>query len=105
MYNFGIPSTLKAYFDQIARAGVTFRYNENGPEGLLSGKKVYIFAARGGMYAGTALDSQTTYVRDFLNFLGITDIEFVYAEGLNMGDDVKEKALTSAKNRLLKLAA
>jgi FMN-dependent NADH-azoreductase len=105
MYNFGIPSTLKAYFDQIARAGVTFRYTENGPEGLLSGKKVYIFAARGGMYAGTALDSQTAYVRDFLNFLGISDIEFVYAEGLNMGDDAKGKALAGAKERLLKLAA
>ncbi len=105
MYNFGIPSTLKAYFDQIARAGVTFRYTGNGPEGLLSGKKVYIFAARGGMYAGTALDSQTAYVRDFLNFLGIRDVEFVYAEGLNMGDDVKDKALAGAKERLLKLAA
>jgi FMN-dependent NADH-azoreductase len=105
MYNFGIPSTLKAYFDQIARAGMTFRYTENGPEGLLSGKKVYIFAARGGLYAGTALDSQTTYVRDFLNFLGITDVEFIYAEGLNMGDDAKDKALASAKDRLLKLAA
>ena len=105
MYNFGIPSTLKAYFDQIARAGVSFRYTENGPEGLLSGKKAYIFAARGGLYAGTALDSQTTYMRDFLNFLGITDVEFIYAEGLNMGDDAKDKALASAKDRLLKLAA
>jgi FMN-dependent NADH-azoreductase len=105
MYNFGIPSTLKAYFDQIARAGVTFRYTENGPEGLLSGKKVYIFATRGGMYAGTALDSQTNYVRDFLNFLGITDVEFVYAEGLNMGEDTKDKALTGAKKRLAELAA
>jgi FMN-dependent NADH-azoreductase len=105
MYNFGIPSTLKAYFDQIARAGVTFRYTENGPEGLLSGKKVYIFATRGGMYAGTALDSQTNYVRDFLNFLGITDVEFVYAEGLNIGGDTKDKALTGAKKRLAELAA
>jgi FMN-dependent NADH-azoreductase len=105
MYNFGIPSTLKAYFDQIARAGVTFRYTENGPEGLLSGKKVYIFATRGGMYAGTALDSQTNYVCDFLNFLGITDVEFVYAEGLNMGGDTKDKALTGAKKRLAELAA
>ncbi len=105
MYNFGIPSTLKAYFDQIARAGVTFRYTENGPEGLLSGKKVYIFAARGGMYAGTALDSQTTYVRDFLKFIGITDVEFIYAEGLNMGDDAKHKALALAKDRLAELAA
>jgi FMN-dependent NADH-azoreductase len=105
MYNFGIPSTLKAYFDHIARAGVTFRYTENGPEGLLTDKKVYIFAARGGQYAGTALDSQTTYVRDFLNFLGITSVEFVYAEGLNMGTDKKEKALTAAKTKLTVLAA
>ena len=104
MYNFGIPSTLKTYFDQIARAGVTFRYTENGPEGLLTGKQAYIFATRGGQYAGTALDSQTTYVRDFLNFLGITDIEFVYAEGLNMSPDTKEKALADAKVKLQELA-
>ena len=105
MYNFGIPSTLKAYFDQIARAGVTFRYTENGPEGLLSGKKAYVFATRGGIYAGTALDSQTTYVRDFLNFIGIADVEFVYAEGLNMGDKIKDKALAEAEQRLIQLAA
>ncbi|WP_431067172.1 FMN-dependent NADH-azoreductase [Methylotuvimicrobium sp.] len=104
MYNFGIPSTLKAYFDRIARAGLTFRYTENGPEGLLPGKKVYVFAARGGMYAGTALDSQTNYVRDFLNFLGITDIEFVYAEGLNMGEQAKDQALAGAHRRLAELA-
>jgi len=105
MYNFGIPSTLKAYFDQIARAGVTFRYTENGPEGLILGKKVYIFATRGGIYAGTALDSQTNYVRDFLKFLGMTDVEFIYAEGLNKGDDTKHKTLASAKEKLLGLAA
>lgn len=105
MYNFGIPSTLKAYFDQIARAGVTFRYTANGPEGLLTGKKAYIFAARGGMFAGTPLDSQTNYVRDFLGFLGITDVVFVYAEGLNMGEAAKETALSAAKQRLAELAA
>lgn len=104
MYNFGIPSTLKAYFDQIARAGVTFRYTANGPEGLLTGKKAYIFAARGGLYAGTPLDSQTGYVRDFLAFLGITDVEFIYAEGLNMGETAKETALVEAKRRLAELA-
>ena len=85
MYNFGVPSTLKAYFDHVARAGVTFRYTANGPVGLLTGKEVYVFATRGGIYAGTPLDTQTTYVRDFLRFLGIDDVEFVYAEGLNMG--------------------
>ena len=105
MYNFGIPSTLKAYFDQIARAGITFRYTENGPEGLLKDKKVYVFAARGGMYAGTPLDSQTSYVRNFLGFLGITDVEFVYAEGLNMGEASKETALNKAKQQLTALAA
>jgi FMN-dependent NADH-azoreductase len=71
MYNFGIPSTLKAYFDHIARAGVTFRYSANGAEGLLTAKKVIIFATRGGLYAGTPLDSQTSYVQSFLNFLGL----------------------------------
>jgi len=105
MYNFGIPSTLKAYFDHIARAGVTFRYTENGPEGLLAGKKAYIFATRGGQYAGTALDTQTSYVRDFLSFLGITDVEFIYAEGLNMGANIKDKALAEAKVKLAALAA
>ncbi|MBS3955886.1 MAG: NAD(P)H-dependent oxidoreductase [Methylomicrobium sp.] len=105
MYNFGIPSTLKAYFDQIARAGLTFRYTENGPEGLLTDKKVFVFATRGGKYAGTPLDSQTTYVRDFLNFLGISEIEFIYAEGLNMGEEMKDKALATAHQRLAELVA
>lgn len=105
MYNFGIPSTLKAYFDHIARAGITFQYTANGPVGLLTGKKVYVFAARGGLYAGTPLDSQTAYVRDFLAFLGISDVEFVYAEGLNMGEPSKQTALASARERLEQLAA
>src|SRR5690606_30538919 len=65
MYNFGIPSGLKAYFDHIARAGVTFRYTENGPEGLLADRPVYIVATRGGIYAGTELDTQTPYLRTF----------------------------------------
>jgi len=105
MYNFGVPSTLKAWFDHIARAGVTFRYTATGPEGLLTGKKVTIFAARGGLYAGTPKDSQTTYVRDFLAFIGITEVEFVYAEGLNMGDESKAAALTAAHDKLAELAA
>ncbi len=104
MYNFGIPSMLKAYFDHIARAGVTFRYTATGPVGLLEGKKVYVFATRGGLYAGTAKDSQTTYVRDFLAFLGITDVEFIYAEGLNLGEDKKAAALSSAREQLAQLA-
>ena len=96
MYNFGIPSTLKAYFDHIARAGVTFRYTEKGPVGLLTGKRLYVFAARGGLYAGTPKDTQTAYVRDFFGFLGITDVEFVYAEGLAIGTESKEASLRKA---------
>jgi len=103
MYNFGVPSTLKAYFDHIARAGVTFRYTEKGPEGLLKGKKVYVFAARGGLYVGTSRDTQTGYVRDFLGFIGIDDVEFVYAEGLNMGEASKQTALAGAEDTIRQL--
>src|SRR6185436_20103075 len=100
MYNFGVPSTLKAYFDHVARAGVTFKYTDKGSVGLLTGKKAYVFAARGGMYAGTPRDTQTQYVRDFLAFLGITDVEFVYAEGLAMGDASKAASLEKARASL-----
>jgi FMN-dependent NADH-azoreductase len=96
MYNFGVPSSLKAYFDHVARAGVTFQYTETGPKGLLTGKKAIVFAARGGRYAGTALDTQSGFVRDFLRFIGIDDVEFVYAEGLAMGDAPKAEALATA---------
>lgn len=98
MYNFGVPSMLKAYFDHVARAGVTFRYTANGPVGLLTGKRVYVFAARGGRYAGTPSDTQTGYVRQFLAFLGIDDVEFVYAEGLAIGEASKETALAQARH-------
>ena len=96
LYNFGIPSTLKAYFDHVARAGETFKYTANGPEGLLKGKKAYVFAARGGQYAGTPLDTQTGYVRDFLAFIGIDDVTFVYAENLARSGGAKEEALAKA---------
>ncbi len=104
MYNFGVPSTLKAYFDHVARAGVTFRYTEQGPQGLLTGKKAYVFAARGGLYSGSPLDTQTGYVRDFLRFLGIADVEFVYAEGLSMGDPAKTAAIETAQRSAHDLA-
>src|SRR3546814_5269245 len=81
LYNCGVPSTLKAYFDHLARAGITFRYTANGPEGLLADRKVYVFAARGGFHKDTPSDSQTPFVTTFLNFIGLRDIEFVYAEG------------------------
>lgn len=105
MYNFGIPSTLKAYFDHVARAGITFRYTESGPEGLLTGKKVYVLAARGGAYQGTPLDTSTQYVTNFLRFLGIEDIEFVYAEGLAMGEERAQAAFDQVQNRIARLAA
>jgi FMN-dependent NADH-azoreductase len=105
MYNFGIPSMLKAYFDHIARAGVTFRYTEKGPVGLLTGKKVYVFATRGGLYAGTPLDTQTTYVGDFLRFLGIEDVEFIYAEGLAVNDASKQAGLAHAQKAIERMNA
>ena len=105
MYNFGIPSTLKAYFDHIARAGVTFGYTEQGPVGLLTGKKAYVIATRGGRYARTALDLQSAYVRQFLGFVGIDDVEFVYAEGLAYGDETRAAALNDAGVRIEQLAA
>lgn len=100
MYNFGVPSQLKAYFDHVARAGVTFRYTEKGAVGLLTGKQAYVFAARGGLYAGTPKDTQTAYVRDFLAFVGLSDVEFVYAEGLATGDEARKRALAGARHAL-----
>jgi FMN-dependent NADH-azoreductase len=105
MYNFGVPSTLKAYFDHVARAGVTFRYTATGPEGLLTGKEAYIFATRGGLYAGTPRDTETTYMRDFLRFLGIEAVRFVYAEGLAMDAGKKASALAEAQRSIDRLAA
>lgn len=105
MYNLGIPSTLKSWIDQIARAGITFRYTENGPQGLLNGKKVYVLATRGGVYAGTSFDTQTDYVKNFFGFIGITDVEFIYAEGLNMGEESKAAALKAAHETVNRLAA
>ncbi|WP_444890337.1 FMN-dependent NADH-azoreductase [Microbulbifer sp. DLAB2-AA] len=102
MYNFTIPSTLHTYFDHIARAGITFRYTENGPEGLLKNKKAIIFVARGGYYGDN--HAQSTFLRQFLGFVGITDVEFVYSEGLATGEEAKEKATTAANERIAQLA-
>ena len=103
MYNFGVPSTLKAYFDHIARAGVTFRYTEKGAVGLLGGKKVYVFAARGGKYQGTPHDFETGYVRQFLGFLGINDVEFVYAEGLALGKASVQSSIAAAREAIQRI--
>lgn len=104
MYNFGLPSQLKAWIDHVARSGETFKYTEKGAVGLLTGKKAYVFAARGGAYAGTPADTQTPYVRDFLAFIGITDVEFVYAEALAMGDSPRESSLAAARAAIARLA-
>ncbi len=105
LYNFGVPSQLKSWIDHVARAGQTFRYTANGPEGLVKGKKAYVFATRGGIYAGTALDTQTNYIRDFLRFIGIEDVEFVYAEGLAISEESREGALGKALEQIERLAA
>lgn len=105
MYNFGVPSTLKTYFDHVARAGVTFRYTEQGPQGLLTGKTVYVVATRGGKYSGTPQDLQSAYVRQFLGFLGLADVEFIYAEGLALGPESRAVAIEQASRRLEQLAA
>ncbi len=105
LYNLGVPSMLKSWIDHIARAGITFRYTENGPQGLLAGKQAYVFATRGGRYAGTAFDTQTGFVRNVLGFIGIRDVEFVYAEGLNMGEESKATALQAAHAELARIAA
>jgi FMN-dependent NADH-azoreductase len=103
MYNFGVPSNLKAYLDHIARAGVTFRYTASGPEGLLTGKRAVVFATRGGLHAGTASDTQTGFIRTFLGFLGITEVQFVYAEGLAISEDQRNNALAQAHATIVDL--
>jgi len=96
MYNFSIPSALKAWFDHIARANVTFRYTENGPVGLAGGRRAVVFGARGGVYAGDA-DLETPYIRQFLGLLGITDVAFAQAQGLAMGDEARAQGLATAQ--------
>jgi FMN-dependent NADH-azoreductase len=104
LYNFGIPSTLKAWFDHIARAGVTFKYGENGPEGLLKGKKAVVIASRGGQYKDSGFDFQVPFIKQFLSFIGIDDVSIIYAEGLAMGDEVKSKSFAAAKEALSALS-
>jgi FMN-dependent NADH-azoreductase len=97
MYNFGVPAQFKNWIDAIARNGVTFRYTANGPEGLLGGKKVYVALARGGRYRGTDADSQVPYLKTVLGFLGISELHFIYAEGLNMGPEAAAQGFAEAK--------
>lgn len=102
MYNFNVPSTLRAYFDHIARSGVTFRYTEKGPEGLIKGKETYVFLSRGGVYPENA-DTQVAYLKQFLSFIGLSDIQFVVAQGLDMGKESRERGLAAAHERIAAL--
>ncbi|SER45266.1 FMN-dependent NADH-azoreductase [Azotobacter beijerinckii] len=104
MYNFAIPSTLKAWLDHVLRAGVTFKYTENGPQGLLTGKRAFVLTARGGIYSGSPLDHQEPYLRQALGFIGIHDVNFIHAEGLNMGGDFLQQGLARAKEKLARVA-
>lgn len=102
MHNFGVPSTLRAYFDHVARAGVTFRYTASGPEGLIRGKKAYLLITRGGFYPDGA-DLQTPYLRQFLGFIGIDDIDVIHAEGLAIDESTRQKSLAAARHAIAKL--
>lgn len=103
MYNFGVSVQLKTWIDALARSGVTFRYTANGPEGLLKGKKVYAALARGGRYRDAGIDTQALYLQTVLNFLGMTDVQFIYAEGLNMGVEAAQQGLAEAETDIAAL--
>ncbi len=99
MYNFGIPSTLKAWIDQVTRAGLSFRYGANGPEGLITGKRAVVITTRGGKHEGTAADGVVPYLKQVLGFIGIQDVEIVYAEGLAM-EALRELSLNHAQTQI-----
>jgi FMN-dependent NADH-azoreductase len=108
MYNFSIPSTLKAWIDYVARAGRTFRYTAAGPEGMLKGKKVFVVTARGGVYTGDspakAFDFQEPYLRGVLGFLGLTDVTFVHVEGFKLNPEAAEQGVTRARELIAAFA-
>ncbi len=100
MYNFSIPSTLKAWFDHVLRAGVTFSYSEAGPKGLLEGKRVIVVEARGGLYSegpAQAADFQEAYLRHLLGFIGLTDVSFIRAEKIGYGPEARDAAIHGAR--------
>nr|WP_315478665.1 NAD(P)H-dependent oxidoreductase [uncultured Rhodoferax sp.] len=109
LYNFSIPSQLKSWIDRIAQVGRTFAYTETGPKGLAGGKTVIVASTRGGVYStndwGRAAEHQESYLQTVFGFLGITDVRFVRAEGVAMGDAKKAEALAEAANGIAKLAA
>ena len=95
-----MPAQLKSWIDAISRAQVTFRYTEQGPEGLLKDKKVYVVLTRSGLYRNTPNDSLTPYLRTLFGFLGMTDVQFLYPEGLAMGPEAEQTALASAQQQI-----
>jgi len=103
MINFGIPTQLKNWIDAVARAGTTFRYTASGPEGLIKGKKVYVVLTRGGVYRDQPSDTMVPYLKTVLGFLGMTDVSFIYAEGLAMGPDAEAAAVASARTQIAAL--
>lgn len=109
MYNFSIPTQLKAWIDRLAQIGRTFRYTEKGPEGLAGGKRVIIASGRGGVYSSNpalaGLDHQEAYLRTVLGFFGITDVTFIRVEGVGMGPDAKAAAFAKAEQDIAGLLA
>ena len=103
MYNFGIASTLKTWFDYVLRAGITFKYSESGPVGLLEGKRVIVIETRGGLYSegpAQVMDSQEPHLRNLLSFMGITNVKFFRAEKLAFGPEAREQAIDAARAQL-----
>jgi FMN-dependent NADH-azoreductase len=109
MYNLSVPSQLKAWIDRVSIAGKSFRYTENGPEGLLKGKKAFIASARGGIYSpgspAAALEHHETYLTGVLTFLGIKDVTIVRAEGVAISPEARERALAKARAEISAIAA
>lgn len=105
MYNFSIPAQLKNWIDAISRAGVTFRYTAEGPEGLLKGKKAIVVQTRGGIHRNMPTDTLTPYLQTFLGFVGITDVQFVFAEGLSMGPEAERLGLAQAQEQITQALA
>ncbi|TCT08596.1 FMN-dependent NADH-azoreductase [Paralcaligenes ureilyticus] len=107
LYNFSIPSQLKAWIDRIAQVGRTFKYTESGPVGLATGKTVIVASSRGGIYstseASRAMEHQESYLQIIFGFFGITDVRFVRAEGLNMGVDIRARAIAAAQEEIRNL--
>ena len=103
MYNFGVSAQLKAWIDAVCRAGVTFRYTEKGPIGLLHGKTVYVTTSRGGMHRDQPTDMVVPYLQLVLGFIGITDVRFVFAEGVMMGPDGEARAIADARAQMTRM--